>query len=114
MAVACGDPYVRIYDRRKLSLGGPGSVFPLPLLVLAPPHLTIRPLARSHTTYVNFSNAGDKVELYLCAVTATQLKLELDYRKWITMNQWNSFGCDSLLHLSAPGLAVFHSNPFGL
>eukprot|EP00803_Ostreobium_quekettii_P007036 evm.model.scf_447EXC.1 EVM.evm.TU.scf_447EXC.1 scf_447EXC:3250-9777(-) len=61
MAVACGDPYVRVYDRRMLSQGAAGDVCPIPVLAVAPPHLSIRPSPRSHTTYVNFGNTGDKI-----------------------------------------------------
>ncbi|GMH35920.1 hypothetical protein BSKO_03788 [Bryopsis sp. KO-2023] len=61
MAVACADPYIRIYDRRRLSTCGPGDVSPEPMLTLAPPHLSLCPGRRSHATYVNFSNGGDKV-----------------------------------------------------
>lgn len=39
MAVAAGDCYVRLYDRRMLSLAQPGAAPPQPLLALAPPHL---------------------------------------------------------------------------
>eukprot|EP00877_Chromochloris_zofingiensis_P010684 jgi/Chrzof1/586/Cz01g21100.t1 len=66
MAVACGDPYVRIYDRRKLATSAPqqGSSTPA-MLQLAPPHLPVaihgRMINRAHATYVNFSNRGDKV-----------------------------------------------------
>ncbi|MEW5317744.1 MAG: hypothetical protein WDW38_009020 [Sanguina aurantia] len=67
MAIACGDPFIRIYDRRKLSTGAPdsgrGSGTPA-LLQLAPPHIPLGTSprgARSHTTYVNFSHRGDKV-----------------------------------------------------
>ncbi len=69
MAVACGDPTVRVFDRRKLSLGTPEAVLQgqgsRPVLGLAPPHL---PLAlkglragRAHATCVNFSGRGDRL-----------------------------------------------------
>lgn len=62
MAVACGDPYVRVFDRRKLSLGA--SAFPEPMLRLSPPHLPILCMVEGelcHSTYVNFSHRGDKL-----------------------------------------------------
>ncbi|GLI68626.1 hypothetical protein VaNZ11_013104 [Volvox africanus] len=65
MAVAGSDPYIRLYDRRKLSpgtwkrRGGTPAV-----MLLAPPHLPLAAAARqgrSHATYVSFSNRGDRV-----------------------------------------------------
>lgn len=64
LALACGDQFVRIYDRRKLSLSRPCRelVAAEPLMKLAPPHLAMRPpTGRLHATCVNFSNRGDKV-----------------------------------------------------
>lgn len=41
MAVAAGDPYLRVYDRRMLSPARPSEgPATQPLLTLAPPHLT--------------------------------------------------------------------------
>lgn len=41
MAIAAGDCYLRVYDRRMLSLTQPsGAPPPQPLLALAPPHLS--------------------------------------------------------------------------
>ncbi|KAK9827817.1 hypothetical protein WJX74_003555 [Apatococcus lobatus] len=68
LAVAAGDPYVRIYDRRMLSKGPPSTAAQKadPILCMAPPHMcagskTRRPSASSHTTYIGFGNRGDKV-----------------------------------------------------
>jgi WD and tetratricopeptide repeat-containing protein 1 len=66
LAVAAADEQVRIYDRRRLSLGAPragGAPPPPPLLQLAPPHLAPGGPggARVHTTAVAFGNAGDKI-----------------------------------------------------
>ncbi len=50
MAVAAGDPFLRIYDRRMLSPGRPSaSAGPAaePLLKLAPPHLSSGASVRS-------------------------------------------------------------------
>jgi hypothetical protein len=44
MAVACSDPYVRVFDRRKLSLISPHNVAAAgtePLMKLAPAHLAL-------------------------------------------------------------------------
>eukprot|EP00887_Chlorella_sp_A99_P002411 scaffold10.g2411.t1 len=75
LAVAAGDQYVRIYDRRMLSpaspepwrRGGPGRTGGLgvPLLSLAPPHMCWGEGAGGrrrgiHTTYVAFGHRGDK------------------------------------------------------
>ncbi|KAG2497866.1 hypothetical protein HYH03_004132 [Edaphochlamys debaryana] len=65
LAVAGSDPYIRLYDRRRL---GPGSwkrrgSTPA-VLALAPPHLPLPTQARhgrAHATYVSFSNKGDKL-----------------------------------------------------
>lgn len=40
MAVAAGDSYLRLYDRRMLSLTQPSGNPPPPVLALAPPHLS--------------------------------------------------------------------------
>ena len=42
LALACGDPYVRLYDRRRLSpTGVSGAVKATPLMQLTPPHLPV-------------------------------------------------------------------------
>eukprot|EP00878_Enallax_costatus_P025492 GHUV01027276.1.p1 GENE.GHUV01027276.1~~GHUV01027276.1.p1 ORF type:complete len:315 (+),score=72.05 GHUV01027276.1:949-1893(+) len=65
MAVACGDPYVRVFDRRKLATSRPGGRPSQPLLQLTCPHLPLLLKAginrRAHTTHVSFSNRGDKL-----------------------------------------------------
>lgn len=64
MALACGDAYIRIMDRRKLSTGSPSQVpGSEPVLRLAPPHLTLNDdrWTHHHATYVHFSHRGDKV-----------------------------------------------------
>jgi hypothetical protein len=65
LAVAAGDPFVRVYDRRCLSLMCPGSSSTEPLLELAPPHLQL-PIdeheqpRRAHPTSVCFSGSGGR------------------------------------------------------
>ncbi|KAK9863498.1 hypothetical protein WJX84_002533 [Apatococcus fuscideae] len=68
LAVASGDPYIRIYDRRMLSKGPPDSPSEKtePILCMAPPHMCIghkakRSATHSHSTYIAFGNKGDKV-----------------------------------------------------
>ena len=44
LAVAAGDCFVRVYDRRMMSLRGPAAAAaapPRPTLMLAPPHLSL-------------------------------------------------------------------------
>ncbi len=66
LAVACSDPYVRLYDRRMLSPTSPSSAAAVPLLELAPPHLQLgvwhdgRPKT-SHTTCVSFGSTGRRL-----------------------------------------------------
>ncbi|GFR41420.1 hypothetical protein Agub_g2104, partial [Astrephomene gubernaculifera] len=65
LAVAGSDPFIRLYDRRKLDCHcwRRRGTTP-PLLALAPPHLPLAAQARhgrAHSTYVAFSNRGDKV-----------------------------------------------------
>jgi len=64
MAVACGDAFVRIYDRRKLSLGASSPAEAL--MYLAPPHLASGakrrcPPPTTHTTAVHFGQTGTSV-----------------------------------------------------
>eukprot|EP00210_Caulerpa_lentillifera_P002560 g2455.t1 len=62
MAVACGDAFVRLYDRRKLSLGQANNNFPEALMMLAPPHMMrYTEKHKCNTTCVNFANRGDKL-----------------------------------------------------
>lgn len=81
LAVGCGDPYVRVYDRRKLALSGPEAAAGAPaepLLALAPPHMDLlggsgggggaagsggrRGGGRQlHATHVCFSGRGDRL-----------------------------------------------------
>jgi len=66
LALACGDPFVRLYDRRKLGPGTPASKAqaPQPVMMLAPAHLPTYPTSRygrAHATYASFSNKGDKL-----------------------------------------------------
>jgi len=68
MAVACSDPYVRIFDMRKLSTGAPADdLCSKAVLELAPPHLYQKSAGlhtrsgQPHTTHVTFSNRGDRV-----------------------------------------------------
>ncbi|KAK9836189.1 hypothetical protein WJX81_007802 [Elliptochloris bilobata] len=69
LALACSDLYVRVFDRRMLSLGSPGRLDSAarscnPLLSLAPPHLRLRAgaaRAASHTTHVAFGAHGDRL-----------------------------------------------------
>lgn len=65
LAVAGSDPYIRLYDRRMLSVSThrPGGSTPV-LLALAPPHAALPGAGRhgrAHCTYVSFGNRGDKV-----------------------------------------------------
>eukprot|EP00210_Caulerpa_lentillifera_P004731 g4515.t1 len=62
IAIACGDAYVRLYDRRMLSLGSSNTHYPDALMKLAPPHMTR--YTEKHNCYltsVSFANRGDKV-----------------------------------------------------
>eukprot|EP00798_Chlamydomonas_sp_ICE-L_P008194 gene8194-1456_t len=63
MVVACGDPELRVFDRRKLSLEGPvrNQNGTKPVLSLVPLHLQKGCGKSVHSTYANFSNKGDKV-----------------------------------------------------
>ncbi|KAL4428996.1 hypothetical protein ABPG77_006035 [Micractinium sp. CCAP 211/92] len=70
LVVGASDPYVRVFDRRKLSTGSPERGHPpaAPVLSLAPPHLALCAAgggggrhSRMHATYVAFGNRGDKV-----------------------------------------------------
>jgi len=68
LGVACGDPFVRIFDMRKLSIRGPKEdIAARPMLKLAPPHLYHKPIElqtlsnQPHSTHISFSNRGDKV-----------------------------------------------------
>jgi hypothetical protein len=65
MATACSDRFVRIYDRRRLSLCSPDTGQPAAaLLSLAPLHLlggTLRNPACVYATRARFSNRGDRV-----------------------------------------------------
>lgn len=64
MAAACSDQYVRIYDRRKMSVRAPtGSHASTPLLSLAPLHMLLDRSGTNtcHTTCARFSHRGDKV-----------------------------------------------------
>mmetsp|Transcript_4466 Transcript_4466/g.10812 ORF Transcript_4466/g.10812 Transcript_4466/m.10812 type:complete len:654 (-) Transcript_4466:616-2577(-) len=64
LAVACGDPFVRIFDMRKLSARAPcEDMFAQPLLQLAPPHLhrASSLQAACYATCAKFSSRGDKV-----------------------------------------------------
>ncbi|GBF94894.1 hypothetical protein Rsub_08137 [Raphidocelis subcapitata] len=66
LALACGDPFVRVFDRRRLGPGAPAAVAASEeLLKLAPPHLPIalygRRSSRAHSTCVSFSSRGDRL-----------------------------------------------------
>ncbi|KAL0042807.1 hypothetical protein WJX79_000477 [Trebouxia sp. C0005] len=73
LAIAAGDVYVRMYDRRMLSTGTPKDqhVRAEPVLQMAPPHTCLinsnKRTGRAHTTCVSFGNRGDKlVATYHC------------------------------------------------
>ncbi|KAL0048474.1 hypothetical protein WJX82_004068 [Trebouxia sp. C0006] len=73
LAIAAGDVYVRMYDRRMLSSGSPKDehVRAEPVLQMAPPHACLinsnKRTGRAHTTCVSFGNRGDKlVATYHC------------------------------------------------
>lgn len=73
LAIAAGDVYVRMYDRRMLSTGSPKDehVRGEPVLQMAPPHTCLinssKRTGRAHTTCVSFGNRGDKlVATYHC------------------------------------------------
>jgi WD and tetratricopeptide repeat-containing protein 1 len=57
MAFACGDQYIRLYDRRKLSAKTLKSEGTACALVLSPSHL--RP--KHHSTFCQFSPTGDQI-----------------------------------------------------
>jgi hypothetical protein len=65
MATACSDRFVRIYDRRRLTMCNPNTGQPTAsLLSLAPLHLlggTPRNPACVYATRARFSNRGDRV-----------------------------------------------------
>lgn len=67
LAVAAGDVYVRLYDRRMLSTGSPKDqhVRADPVLQMAPPHTCLvnsnKRAGRPHTTCVSFGRRGDKL-----------------------------------------------------
>jgi len=64
MATACSDRFVRVYDRRNLSLRLPSAARPSrPLLELCPLHLNLPGHKASlvYTTCARFSHRGDQV-----------------------------------------------------
>ncbi|KAF6262611.1 hypothetical protein COO60DRAFT_599677 [Scenedesmus sp. NREL 46B-D3] len=65
MAVACGDPYVRVFDRRCIGTDCPGKPTTRALLQLSAPHLPMLLKAglsrRAHATHASFSSRGDRL-----------------------------------------------------
>ncbi|GAX77513.1 hypothetical protein CEUSTIGMA_g4957.t1 [Chlamydomonas eustigma] len=71
LAVGCGDPLVRVYDRRMLSPVSPpsrslGDGIGKPIAAVAPAHLICASsgqtrFSTAHSTYVNFSSRGDRL-----------------------------------------------------
>ncbi|QDZ20077.1 WD40 repeat domain-containing protein [Chloropicon primus] len=60
LATACGDEYVRVYDRRMLSRSDRDD----PLMKLTPPHLAVNGSERkrlTHTTCVSFGSTGRRL-----------------------------------------------------
>ena len=65
IALACGDPFVRVYDRRKLSLSH-NIAASRPLIKLTAPHLLLQgtraaKFEGTHTTCVSFGATGRRV-----------------------------------------------------
>ena len=66
LATACSDRFVRVYDRRRLSLRPSSAQAPdLPLMQLAPLHMAIGRDAggsnRAYSTCARFSHKGDRL-----------------------------------------------------
>lgn len=64
MATACSDRFVRVYDRRKLSLRLPSAARPSQaLLELCPLHLNLpgHKASAVYTTCARFSHRGDRL-----------------------------------------------------
>lgn len=67
LAAACSDQFVRVYDRRTLSLQRNSGQFTSPLCTLSPKHLKdLKSNHDIHSTFVKFSHDGRKILASYC------------------------------------------------
>eukprot|EP01041_Mallomonas_annulata_P008393 gene8393-17307_t len=59
LLIACGDPFVRLYDRRMLFLTGPSGDASTPMQTYCPEHL--EKASYAHATYAEFSACGRRI-----------------------------------------------------